>query len=228
MTFRVAAVIPARNEAEHIAQVVRGLWDYPEVVRVLVVDDGSTDLTAEEALKAGAHVFRMAVPHDSIAGGKGAAIREGLALLKAESFDYYLFLDGDGQHDPQDFKRFLEALARCPASDVLLGTRTDEAALIPRKRWLTNQLGSWLLSRISGVRWTDSQCGFRMIRKTLLDRMPLCSKGFEIEVEMLFGAARHALTWTPVPIKAIYHSGCPSHFKGVKDVLRIMIFSVWC
>lgn len=262
MTLKVAAVIPARNEAEHIAQVVRGLWQFPEIVRVLVVDDGSTDVTAQEALRAGAQVIRtneqavppdsidakpgpapgcawgskgghretreQAVPPDSIAGGKGQAIRAGLDALRSESFDYYLFLDGDGQHDPQDFRGFLDALAHDAAFDFLLGTRHGDASRIPRNRWITNRLGSWALSRIAGVKWLDSQCGFRMIRKTLLDQMCLKSKGFEIEMEILLGAARHAIQWTHVPIKAIYHPGCPSHFQGVKDVLRIMLFSLRC
>ncbi len=228
MTLKVAAVIPARNEAEHIAQVVRGLWQFPEIVRVLVVDDGSTDETAQEALRAGAQVIRsQAVPPESI-GGKGLAIRAGLKAIRVESFDYYLFLDGDGQHDPQDFRGFLDALAQDAAFDFLLGTRHGDASRIPRNRWITNQIGSWALSRIAGVKWLDSQCGFRMIRKTLLDQMCLKSQGFEIEMEVLLGAAHHAIRWTHVPIKAIYHPGCPSHFQGVKDVLRIMLFALRC
>jgi hypothetical protein len=67
-----------------------------------------------------------------------------------------------------------------------------------------------------------------MIRKTVLDRLELSGIGFSIEMEMALKAAHRRIGWAHVPIQAIYHPGCPSHFQGAMDVWRIMLYSLRC
>ena len=210
MSALIAALIPAHNEAATLGEVLQGLKPFG-LHRVLVVDDGSDDGTGDVALAEGAELLRL---EPGQGGGKSQAMRAGIALLKSDDFDYYVFLDGDGQHDPADMQNFLDHLAVDPKADFLLGSRYHERHLIPKKRWNTNALGSWTLGRIAGVKWEDTQCGFRMVKKKVLDRIELRSMGFAIEMEMAMKAADWKLRWVHVPIRAIYHETWASHFTA--------------
>lgn len=219
--MRIAAVIPARNEAARVGDVVRGLTPFG-LHRVLVVDDGSSDGTGAAAAAAGAEVLRRE------GGGKGAALRASIAALRADVFDYYLFLDGDGQHDPADLAGFLARLEAAPRPDILLGSRYGDRARIPRARWAANALGSWILGRIAGVAWRDTQCGFRMVRKAVLERLDLRAEGFAIEMEVIMKAADRRLVWAEVPVRALYQPGWRSQMRGGWDVWAIARFSLRC
>lgn len=221
--MRMVAVIPAHNEAATIAGVVEGIRS-EGVLRVLVVDDGSTDGTGNLALAAGASVLRL---EEGQGGGKGQALRAGIAALQDEPFDFFVFLDGDGQHDPRDLRAFLQHLEAHPGTDFLVGSRKHNRSHIPKLRWRTNALGTWILGRIAGVHWEDSQSGFRMIRKRLVQSLDLRGRGFAIEMEMAMKAADHRVNWAHIPIQAIYHGG-GSHFRPLWDTVKIAFFSLEC
>lgn len=220
---RIQAVIPAHDEARWIGALLEGLRSF-NLAGLLVVDDASTDGTAGIAEAHGAEVLRLA-PGEG--GGKGQALRAGIDRVKDREVDFILFMDGDGQHDPADLTGFLEHLARFPETDFIIGSRLQDAARIPKARWRTNALGTWILSRIAGTRWEDSQSGFRMIRRTLLRQLDLKGVGFSIEMEIAMKAADRRIEWAHVPIKAIYHGG-GSHFRPLWDTLRIAFFSLRC
>lgn len=223
--MKIAAILAAHNEAEAIGPVLKGLAAFG-LHRILVVDDGSDDGTGELAAAAGAEVLRL---DSEKGGGKGQALRAGIAHLKANEFDYYLFLDADGQHDPRDLAGFLAYLEEHPEADFLIGSRFHDRLKIPPKRWRTNALGTWTLGRIAGVHWEDSQSGFRMIRKKVLDRLDLRSHGFAIEMETAMKAADWKLHWAHIPIQAIYQPGPhKSHFRGVLDTWLIAWESLKC
>ena len=223
--MRIAAILAAHDEADHIGAVLEGLKPF-DLHRVLVVDDGSSDRTGSVATAHGAEVLRL---EPGQGGGKGQALRAGISRLRPDAFDFYLFLDADGQHDPVDLQRFLDHLAARPDADFLIGSRLLDRAKIPAKRWRTNALGTWTLGRIAGVTWEDSQSGFRMIRKKVLDRLELKSRGFAIEMEIAMKAADWKLRWAHVPIRAIYQPGpVRSHFRGVMDTWLIAWESLKC
>ena len=143
MKMKAAALVPAYNEAKTIAEVVRGVR--PFVSQVLVVDDGSTDSTGDEARGAGASV--IAHPANQ---GKGHAVRTGLAHLLGDDFTHVILMDGDMQHLPDETPRLLEA-ARATDADVVIGERCFDPAGMPASRYHANRIGSRALSWFVGV-----------------------------------------------------------------------------
>jgi glycosyltransferase involved in cell wall biosynthesis len=195
--FPVACVvIPAYHEAAHIADVVRDAAG--RVDRVLVVDDGSTDGTAELAREAGADVLR----HD-INRGKGAALANGLHDAEKHGFDVAITLDGDGQHPPRCIPDFLAAYAstRVP---VLVGNRMADPAGMPWIRRLTNRFMSWLISREMGQSVPDTQCGYRLFAREVLPHVPTVAQGFAAESEVLLALGARGIPIGAVPVPTIY------------------------
>jgi len=206
-----AAVIPCFNEAGHIAAVVAGVQRH--LPKVLVVDDGSTDGTAAQAIAAGAQVVRL--PKNS---GKGAALRAGWQRAHELGFDWVLMLDGDGQHAPGDIPKFF-ACAEKSSAALVVGDRMKNCRAMP---WLRRRVNRWLsrrLSRLTGVELPDSQCGFRLARLDKLLRLPLPVDRFEIESEMLvaFFAAGQKIAF--VPVQTIYKTGA-SKIHPLADTWR--------
>ncbi len=204
--FLPCALVPAYQAAATVGDVVRGLR--ASVPRVLVVDDGSADATAEEAERAGAEVLRLPVN-----GGKGTAIRAGLERLLAGKSTHVALVDADGQHDPSDLPPLLAA-ARAGA-DFVIGSRMDDRESIPFYRYRTNEIGSRVLSRMTGLEIEDAQSGYRVVAAGLLRKLDLNARGYIIETEMLLKAAPHLKSFHHVPVRAIY--GGPSHYKPFRD-----------
>lgn len=215
--MKVAALIPAYDEAPRIAAVVSGLL--PIVARVLVVDDGSRDGTGEVARAAGAEVLTQ--PEN---GGKGLAIRAGIARLLAGDTTHVLLLDGDGQHDPADAPALLAAAAT--ADGLVIGERPFERAEMPRSRYYTNVISSWVISRVFiGQTVRDAQSGYRVIAADWLRRLRLTARGYEIETEMLIKVARAGGRIVRVPI-AMRYLGSPSKLRPVRDTTRTCFLAV--
>jgi glycosyltransferase involved in cell wall biosynthesis len=125
-----AAVIPCWNEEASVRAVVEGTRR--QIGKVWVVDDGSSDRTREEAARAGALVIRHEVNL-----GKGAALRAGLEAARAEGFTLAVTLDGDGQHDPAEIPKLLDA-ARSGA-DLVIGNRMEAALEMTAVRRAVNR-----------------------------------------------------------------------------------------
>ena len=205
-SFRPAALVPAYEAEETVAAVVRGIRD--SVARVLVVDDGSSDRTAAVAESAGADVLRRAAN-----GGKGAAVRSGLERLLASDATHVAFVDADGQHDPADLPRLLDAARG--GSDFVIGSRMAAPDAIPAYRYRTNEIGSRILTRMTGLEVEDAQSGYRVVSSDVLRRLELNARGYIIETEILLKAARHVDRFTHVPVLAIY--GGRSHYRPFRD-----------
>ncbi|MEO7132647.1 MAG: glycosyltransferase family 2 protein, partial [Vicinamibacterales bacterium] len=177
MKPRVAAIVPALNEGATIAAVVHGLADLVSVV--VVCDDGSRDGTAEAARAAGARVIVQ--PQT---GGKGRAIRAALAeVLAWPDIEWVLFIDGDLQHRPDEAGRLI-ARALESGADLVTGERQFVRGEMPASRYYANYFGSRALSSFTGVPLADTQCGFRVFRVSILQRLPLRATGYDIETEM--------------------------------------------
>jgi glycosyltransferase involved in cell wall biosynthesis len=186
-----AAIIPAFNEAETIGDVIRGLRGV--VDHILIVDDGSTDATADVARAAGAEVLAHATNR-----GKGEAIRSAIAHVRPRGFTHVLVLDGDMQYLPAEAPRLLEAAARTGA-DVVLGERRFHRDRMPAARYHANRIGSKALSWFVGSQLIDTQCGYRVFRLAALDGVTLRATGYDIETEMLVKLSRRKAEIATVP-----------------------------
>jgi len=212
------ALIAAFNEAPTIARVVEGVR--PHVSRVLVVDDGSSDGTGEQAGAAGAVVIR----HEANRG-KGAAIRTGIAAALAGDATHVLLLDGDGQHDPADAPGLIEA-ARAGRGDFVIGERPFDRATMPRSRYWTNRISSRVISRyFVGTEVGDAQSGYRLISTDVLRKLRLTGRGYEIETEMLIKAGQRGATFARVPIHLRYE-GAVSKLRPWRDTTRTCFLAV--
>jgi glycosyltransferase involved in cell wall biosynthesis len=218
MTIRAAALIPAFNEARTIAAVVEGVRAV--VDRVIVVDDGSTDDTAERAREAGAEVAAHAVNL-----GKGYAVRTGLARVLSGAFTHVLLLDADLQHLPHEAAALL-AEAAAGGADVVIGERQFEPARMPASRYHANRIGSRVLSWFVGTSVRDTQCGFRVFRVDALRALRLRATGYEIETEMLVKVRRRGGRVAAVPITAVYDGG-RSKLRPVRDTTRTCFLAVY-
>ncbi|MDB6037217.1 MAG: hypothetical protein JWM99_1058 [Verrucomicrobiales bacterium] len=213
MTWRdqCAVVIPCFNEEADIAGLVRGARRFVETV--VVVDDGSTDSTASFAAEAGAIVIRH-----SERNGKGAALMRGFLVARERGLAHVLCMDGDGQHAVADIPAFFECCERTNAG-LIIGNRFEGKGPMPSVRRVVNLLMSKALSWVAGEELPDTQCGFRLLRLSLLSAVETRSKHFEFESELLIEIIKAGGRVAFVPIETIYRSE-QSKISPVKDTVR--------
>lgn len=214
----VCALIAAFNEEQHVGDVVAGALRH--VAKAIVVDDGSTDATAEKARGAGAVVLR----HDQNLG-KGCAIRTGLAHVLREPSSHVLFLDADLQHDPAEIPKLVEQ-AEHGIGDFVLGEREFAKEAMPAARFYSNVIGSRILSRFIGADVADSQSGFRLIRADLLRKIELTGTGYEIETEMLIKLARAGARLERVAVRRLQYEGARSKIRPFRDTFRTCMLAL--
>jgi glycosyltransferase involved in cell wall biosynthesis len=210
--IRIAATIPAYQAAASVGGVVRRTLSV--INEVLVIDDGSTDATRDEARQAGAevHVF----PRNQ---GKGAALRFAFGTHFGRGVDAVVTLDADGQHLPEEIPRLLEARED---ADLVLGTRDHLFAEMGRARRASNRASSWAISVLAGRRLGDIQTGFRLYTRRLIEATGFPENRFEAESAVVVRAARRGLRIKAVPIRLGYADGrTTSHYRPVVDSLRI-------
>jgi glycosyltransferase involved in cell wall biosynthesis len=209
--IKCCVIIPAYHEAGHIGPVVQDALRF--CPWVLVVDDGSSDTTAQEARDAGADVIVHTANQ-----GKGVALQTGLDKALEGKCDVAITMDADGQHDPQELPVFLEAYGRtrCP---VLTGNRMSDNENMPLVRKLTNRFMSWLLSREMKQRVPDTQCGYRLYAAEVIPLLRAESSGFAAESEQLLYLADQGIEIGSVPVKTIYGDE-ESKIHPVSDTLK--------
>ena len=209
--LRAAAVIPAYQEEKHVAEVARRVR--AQLEHVLVVDDGSTDATAERARRAGVDV--IVHPQNR---GKGESIKTGMRYWLDRGIDYVVLLDADGQHLPEEIVHFIDAAGQHNAK-IFVGTRMNDVTSMPWVRRVVNRYMSDKISRACGQQIPDTQCGFRMLHRDLIPELLGGTNRFDYETEMLIIASRNGHRIAAVPITTVY-SDEVSSIHPVRDTLR--------
>jgi len=213
--------IPAYNEHTHIADVVRAALPYGTVV---VVDDGSQDLTAHRAQKAGATVIRFPRNH-----GKGAAVARIFEEARVMRVDYLVLIDGDGEHDPHEIPDVLHPVLNGKA-DIAVGSRyLSIRNQIPIRQNVRQRFFNALTAMASGVRCTDSQSGFRAFNRRAIACVQIDESAFSLESEQQFEVKRNNLQMAEVPISCDYdQAASPSawhHYFVILYRLGAMTYS---
>ncbi len=211
--MKICVLIPTYNAAKTIQSLVTGIRKY--IPDVLVIDDGSWDRTAQLAGLAQARVIYNPINH-----GKGAVLRQGFEQILKEEYDSVLTMDGDGQHSPDEIPSFLEKALEEKA-DLIIGNRLQEKAEMPTIRWMTNHTMSFFISKLIGQKIQDTQCGYRLIHRTVLQKTQLKSMRYEGESELVMQAVRSGFKVVSVPIRSIYN-GETSQIRPFRDTLRFI------
>ncbi len=215
------AVIPAYNEATRIVSVVNGVKQYAD--KVVVVDDGSADATADNAKAAGAFVVR----HMSN-GGAGAATMTGLEAARLLRATMVITLDADEQHDANDIPAMLAPLKEKKA-DIVFANRFGTRNKIPFIRRIFNGIGN-IVSFVATGSWvSDSQCGFKAFGPKALKDINLRMSGFEFCTEIVRESVQHKWRIAEVPTKVIYSEYTlakgQSFANGVRTAFKILLRS---
>lgn len=196
--MKVIAVVPCRNEATYIADVVFQL--YQIVGLTMVVDDNSTDNSAGKARDAGAYVVKKYGKR-----GYGATLKVGMNEAIFSGCDIVVTLDGDGQHDPKDIFKVIKPIENGEA-DIVIGSRfIGNNDLIPRYRKFGIQVITWLYNVFNKQKTSDAQCGYRAYKREVVETLSMKESGMAFSIEMLIKARVLGYRIVEVPVKVLYH-----------------------
>lgn len=215
---RFHLLLSAYQVADSVGEILRRVRPFRErVAEVVVVDDGSTDRTAEAAREEGATVLVHAQNR-----GKGAALITGFDHCLSRGATAVITLDADGQHFPEDLPIFFSAYDR-DFADIVVGSRRAHAAYIPKGRWLGNRFAVAAGSLYTGTVMDDLQCGYRLYTEPVLRRIRPVTSGFATESEYMIRAHRWGFRVRNVPVRVLYDADTTrrSHYRGVLDSLRV-------
>jgi glycosyltransferase involved in cell wall biosynthesis len=214
----ISVIIPAYNESETIGAVILKIRElYPDF-EIIVIDDGSVDNTAAVATKAGAVVFKH--PYNI---GNGAAIKSGIRIA---SGDIFLFMDGDGQHRPEDIGEMIKYF---PEYDMVVGARSMNNQ-VSFFRGVGNKLLNWLVSYVVEFRVKDLTSGFRAIKADIArNLLYLLPNTYSYPTTITMGVLRGGRSIKYIPIDVKIRSKGKSDISPLRDGLRfLMIITKVC
>jgi len=210
-------IIPAYNEEETIGDIISTTTQIMENMNlpyeIIVVDDGSTDKTAMIA-----SLYKVTVLSNGQNQGKGYSLRRGFRQAQG---DIIVTIDSDGEHHPKEIPDLVNPLLN--GADVVSGSRfMGENDQVTSK---LNQIGNMLLNTaimsLTGKRITDTQTGFRAIKKEVLEKLNLESDGYDIETEIIVKSLRNGFVFKELPITCERRKYSLSKLNIITDGLRI-------
>lgn len=216
---KVCILLPTYNNAGSLESVINGCLRQSS--HVLVVNDGSTDQTAELIRKFPVHSVEYAVNK-----GKGYALRQGFRKALELGYRYVITLDTDGQHYPEDCRAFLEALD--PENDeVMIGSRDLNQANVPGKSSFGNRFSNFWFWVETGRRMPDTQSGFRLYPIHRYRSMHFFTRKYEFEIEVIVRSAWMGIPVVSIPVQVFYPDKDKrvSHFRPFRDFFRISVLN---
>lgn len=210
---KTVVILPAYNAGRFLGKVIDEIFElHPDFIP-LVIDDGSSDDTAEVAELHNAKLIKHPVNK-----GKGAALITGFNFVADNAIDWAFTMDSDGQHLPGELHRFVQSATE-NNYDVVIGTRMDDNENMPWLRKVTNIFTSWVVSCVSGAKIPDSQNGYRLFKAKSLKDLVLKSTNYDLESEILVKLAWSGASIGSVPITTVYGDELSSINK-TRDTIR--------
>lgn len=194
----VVAVIPAYNEGKTIKKVLEATM--PNVDKIVVIDDGSIDDTYDKAVEIATHIISNGTNK-----GYGIALKKGIEKAIQIGADWIVSLDADGEHNPQEIPKLLNA-AKQKNADVVLGSRflrNGEAVKMPFVKLASNTISTLMFILLYRVKLTDSQSGFRVYKRRVFELINCSQNGMLLNTEILIASAKRGLKLVEVPIISI-------------------------
>ena len=211
----ICAVIPTYNNGGTVADVVRGVLR--QGLPVLVVDDGSTDGTADKL--AGLDIKVLRHPRNR---GKGRALKTGLEAARKLGYRFALTLDADGQHDPYDIPALVAAAGE---RTLVIGSRNIAAEGMSSGSTFANRFSNFWFTVQTGWRLPDTQTGYRIYPLEGLPSLRLLTSRYEAELALLVFSAWKGLRLVPVPVRVYYPEDRVTHFRPFADFFRISVLN---
>ena len=213
--LEISAVIPAYNEQDAIAPVVKALTDLlkrrTRNFEIIVVDDGSTDATFENARGAGVVALRHPMNR-----GYGRSLMTGFAKAK---YPWILMIDADGSYPPEEAERLLDGATDC---DLIIGARQGKSYWGTRMQAWRRSIYLSLASFVAGEEIPDANSGLRLLRRSAFDRsMPFLCLGYSFTTTMTLSFIQSGRFVRYVPIRFVERTG-KSKVKAVRDILRTL------
>lgn len=217
--MKALIVVPAFNESKVIYSVLKTL---PKKINglspidVIVINDGSTDSTTEEAQRAKVKVIRHIINR-----GLGAAIKTGIDYARNNKYDVLVTFDGDGQHNPADIQKIVNPILE-KKGDLIVGSRFKKNQKAPFDRLIINWLANVATLIFFGVTTSDSQSGLRAFSKKAINLIEYKADRMDFSSEILLEAKRNKLKMLEVPATLIYTAY--SRKKGQKNINSLNVF----
>jgi glycosyltransferase involved in cell wall biosynthesis len=215
-------IIPTYNNEKTLARVLEGVLTFVPGERVIVVNDGATDTTAQILEKYRDTVHLLANNPNQ---GKGYALRKGIRKAIELGFDNAITIDSDGQHFPSDLPIMIKTAAENPGT-VLMGSRNMQQEGVPQKSSFGNKFSNFWFKIETWITLPDTQTGFRLYPLKPLKRMRLFTKKFELEIEIIVRLAWKNVPFKPVQVQVKYDpEERVSHFRPGRDFFRISVLN---
>ncbi len=219
--LHACVIIPTYNNAGTLLQVLERVKPFAK--DVWVVDDGSTDDTAELLKRVSYPVTVISYPENR---GKGHALRTGFLRAMEKGFEYAVTLDSDGQHYPEDIPALVASLCAHPGA-LVVGSRCLKQENMPGKNTFANRFSNFWFAFQTWQRLPDTQTGFRLYPLRRLSGLKLLTSRYEAELELLVLAAWRGVRLVPTPIRVYYppQEERISHFRPFTDFARISLLN---
>jgi glycosyltransferase involved in cell wall biosynthesis len=217
-------IIPTYNNENTLRRVIDGVLLQSKGVKIIVVNDGSTDRSIHVLASYGG---KLHVLNNGTNKGKGYSLRNGFKEAVKLGYDNAISIDSDGQHLPDDIPLFIEAAMKNPGA-LVMGSRDMNQEGVPAKSSFGNKFSNFWFKFETGLTLPDTQTGYRLyplgpIRKTML-----FTRKFETEIEIIVKLAWKNVPIIPINVRVIYDMDeRVTHFRPIRDFTRISILNTW-
>jgi glycosyltransferase involved in cell wall biosynthesis len=214
----IFVIVPAYNEEQNIGRVIGGLFE-KGIKNIVVVDDGSTDDTAQVARQNGATVLSHEINR-----GQGASLQTGNEFALRNNASLVVHFDADGQLNPSDINEAIETMQKNHA-DVVFGSRfLDNRSKLPwTKRHILLPVSRWVNKFLTGVKLTDAHNGFRILSKKALEKIKITQDRMAHNSEIVRQIKEHGLVFVEHPVEVTYFEYGQNVSGGLKVLQDIVI-----